>query len=181
MEVLAMKKTTDVFRIVREGKMELKADAKTVFPLLCPVREEDWIDGWSDICTIVYTDSGIAEEACVFETDIPLEGRAVWICSKYDADRAEIEYIKHIIGKAIIKWSMSVRDVSGGSFIYAVYNATGWGEKGAAYARHLGDKGIEQLFRNLEDDINNYVTNGKMKKRIINKATCHIKNHMNQK
>jgi len=63
-----MKKRNDVLRIVKEGVMQLNAGAKTVFPLLCPVKEDDWIDGWADVCTIVYTDSGIAEEACVFET-----------------------------------------------------------------------------------------------------------------
>lgn len=173
-----MKKRANVFRIVKQGTLELKADAKTVFPLLCPVKEDDWIDGWSDICTIVYTDSGIAEEACIFETDIPFEGHAVWICSKYDAEKTEIEYIKLIAGKAIIKWSMAVRDVPGGSNIYAVYNATGWGDKGEAFIRHLEEKGVRELFANLEDEINYYVTNGTMKKKFLSKAACHITGHM---
>jgi hypothetical protein len=164
MEV-AMKKRSDVFRIVREGTMELKAGAGTVFPLLCPVKEEDWIDGWSDVCTLIYTDSGIAEEACIFETGIPGEDSELWICSKYDPEKAEIEYIKHIAGTAIIKWSMAVRDVRGGSAIHAVYNATGWGGKGEAFIRHMAEKGIEQLFASLEQEINYYVTNGTMKKR----------------
>lgn len=163
-----MKKRSDVIRAVKKTVLELNADTKTVFPLLCPVREDDWIDGWSDICTIVYTDSGIAEEACVFETDAPLEGHSVWICSKYNAERTEIEYIKHIVGKAIVKLSMAVRGVPGGkSRIDAIYIATGWGEKGEAYVKHLADKGIMDMLNGLEDKINYYVANGSMKRNVI--------------
>lgn len=171
-----MKMRSDVARVVRNGVMKLNADAKTVFPLLCPVKEDDWIDGWADVCTIVYTDSGIAEEACVFETDIPLEGRALWICSKYDAANTEIEYIKHIIGKAVIKWHMAVRDVPGGkSKIDAVYNATGMGKEGTAYVKKLADKGIEELFHGLETQINYYAEHGEsMKRNVIEKAALHI-------
>jgi uncharacterized protein YndB with AHSA1/START domain len=37
-----------------------------VFPLLCPVREHDWIEGWS--AQIVFSRSGVAEAGCVFRT-----------------------------------------------------------------------------------------------------------------
>jgi hypothetical protein len=174
-----MKKRSDVLRIVKNGVMELNADAKTVFPLLCPVKEDDWIDGWADVCTIVYTDSGIAEEACVFETDIPGEGRALWICSKYDAANTEIEYIKHLIGKAIIKWRMAVRDLPDGkSKIEAVYNATGMGKEGTVYVKMLADKGIKELFRGLETQINYYIAHGeKIKRNLAEKAALHIHGH----
>lgn len=177
-----MKNRSDVLRVVRDGVMNLNADTKTVFPLLCPVVEDEWIEGWGDVCTIVYTDSGIAEEACVFETDIPLEGRSLWICSKYDAANTEIEYIKHIIGKAVIKWRMKVSDLPGGkSKIEAHYNATGMGKDGTAYVKHLADKGIDELFTGLEDKINYYVANGKKKPNIIAKAAIHVHGHITGK
>lgn len=163
-----MKTKPDVVRIVREASIELKAGAETVFPLLCPVKEADWIDGWEDICTLVYTISGIAEEACVFETDIPLEGRALWICSRYDAEHTQIEYIKHIIGKAIIQWGMDVRDLDGGrSEIHAVYNATSLGGEGRTFVEHLGEKGFAALMEGLQDTINYYIVHGRMKKKSL--------------
>jgi hypothetical protein len=174
-----MKTKKDTLRIVREASVELDAGAKTVFPLLCPVKEVDWIDGWEDICTLVYTDSGIAEEACVFETDIPLEGKALWICSRYDAAHTRIEYIKHIIGKAVIKWAMDVRDLPGGrSEIYARYNATSLSEEGRALVKDLGETGFLKLMDNIRDEINYYISNGKMKKNFIQKAACHIQGHL---
>lgn len=35
------------------------ASPEAIFPLLCPVREYDWIPGWD--CRLVYTESGLAE------------------------------------------------------------------------------------------------------------------------
>lgn len=173
-----MKYRSDVLRINKDASIELNAGAKIVFPLLCPVKEVEWIDGWEDICTIVYTDSGIAEEACVFETDIPLEGRALWICSMYDAENTSIEYIKHINGKAIIKWRMDVRDLTDGhSEIYAKYSATSLTKEGRAYVKDLEEKGFRDLMEGLKDKINYFIAHGKMKNNIIEKAACHIHGH----
>ena len=45
------------------------APAHRVFPLLCPVREPEWIPGWS--CELIHTASRLAEKGCVFRTDSP--------------------------------------------------------------------------------------------------------------
>ena len=42
------------------------AAPEKVFPLLCPVREADWIPGWQ--YELVYSESGVAELGCVFTT-----------------------------------------------------------------------------------------------------------------
>ncbi len=143
-------------RIVRKTAIPLKADAKTVFPLLCPVKELDWIKGWEDMCTLVYTESGIAEEACVFETDTPEEGVSLWICSHYDAAQCEITYIKHIIGKAVIKWDMVVRDTADGSAIDSVYNMTSFSEDGVAMVRDYDERYLDVLFEGIQKQINGY-------------------------
>lgn len=94
--------------MVRPLLLEYEARADEVFRLLCPVRENEWIPGWQEACKVLHTDSGIAEEGCVFTTYYPDEGRAVWLCSDYDPAAYRIEYIKHIEGKAIAKWQMRV-------------------------------------------------------------------------
>src|SRR5208283_1284485 len=49
-----------------------------VFPLLCPVREYEWFNDWK--CTMVYSESGVAENNCVFYTKMgfPLFKRQVF-------------------------------------------------------------------------------------------------------
>ncbi len=49
-------------RVSHTYTMTIAADAATIFPLLCPVREFDWIDVWS--CDVVYSESGVAELGC---------------------------------------------------------------------------------------------------------------------
>jgi hypothetical protein len=153
-----MKQKHDTLRIVKKATIALKADAKTVFALLCPVKEVDWIKGWEDICTLVYTDSGIAEEACVFETNVPGEGQSLWICSRYDAAKTEITYIKHTIGNAVIKWDMTVRDTADGSAINMVYNMTSLSKEGNSLVRDYDERYLAILFEGLQKQINDYVT-----------------------
>jgi hypothetical protein len=42
------------------------APPETVFPLLCPVREAEWVPEWK--FKTIYSQSGVAEDGCVFLT-----------------------------------------------------------------------------------------------------------------
>lgn len=69
-------------RVVREYKTVLPAGPEQVFPLLCPVREYEWIPPWR--CDLLYTQSGFAELGCVFRTDFADQwGPEVWVVSHY--------------------------------------------------------------------------------------------------
>jgi len=53
-------------RATQTYKQQLSASPGEVFPLLCPVRETEWADGW--LPERVITSSGVAERDCVFIT-----------------------------------------------------------------------------------------------------------------
>ena len=57
---------------------ELSGPPEEVFPLLCPVREYEWIADWR--CTMVHSVSGVAEHGCVFTRG---EGET-WITTRYE-------------------------------------------------------------------------------------------------
>lgn len=159
-----MQKNFEAIRIIKTHELKLCADARTVFPLLCPVKEIDWIDGWDEICRMIYTKSGIAEEGCIFETNNATEGKAIWICSKYDLDKTRIEYIKHIIDKLLIKLTMEVKDDSENkSSILMTYNVTGLTDEGNKSIKEHMEVGFPGLIQAIEEGINYYVSNGKMK------------------
>jgi hypothetical protein len=62
------------------------AAPEEVFVQLCPTREADWIPGWD--CELVYTESGYAEEHCVFRTDEScISGPGVWVMSHVEPPR----------------------------------------------------------------------------------------------
>src|SRR5215472_2179246 len=72
-----------------ELSYDVEAEPEAVFPLLCPVREYEWLDGWA--CEMVYSHSGFAEPGCVFRTlfgEVP----EVWHVNAYDPPR-RIEYL----------------------------------------------------------------------------------------
>ncbi len=58
------------------------APVHEVFPLLCPVREHDYIPRWQ--AEIVHLATGLAEQGGVFTTTSAGGGRDVWIISRYE-------------------------------------------------------------------------------------------------
>ena len=57
---------------------------ETIFPLLCPVREADWIPDWQ--AGIVSSRSGYAEARCLFCTG-PAEQETVWYTVGFEQNR----------------------------------------------------------------------------------------------
>lgn len=66
------------------------AEPAKVFPLLCPVREGDWVPGWQ--YRLVYSKSGYAELGCVFTTPNPDGSETAWICTRYEPESYAIDY-----------------------------------------------------------------------------------------
>ena len=88
-------------RIIKEAQLTIDADPGQVFPLLCPVREYEWIEIWQ--CRMIYSDSGFAENNCIFETDFPHNGGPeTWVVSHYEKDRG-IGFVRFTPGEKIIK------------------------------------------------------------------------------
>ncbi len=164
-----MKNNNKATRIIKTHKIKLNADAKTVFLLLCPAKEADWIEGWDKICNIIYTESGIAEEGCVFETNKQPEGKAIWICSHYNFNNTTIEYIKHVENKAIIKWKMEVKeDSQNASSILVNYNITGLTDEGNEYATNFMEVTFPIFMKSIEDGINHYIEKEKKENPTLN-------------
>ncbi len=72
---------TDRARVHFRATQHVDAEPQAIFPLLCPVREFDWIPVWD--CEIVYTESGVAEEGCVFQTESGDAGTDTWVISHH--------------------------------------------------------------------------------------------------
>ena len=72
-----------------ELSYEVSAEPEAVFPLLCPVREYEWLDGWT--CEMVYSQSGVAEAGCIFKTRFG-DPPETWQVNIYEPPR-RIEYL----------------------------------------------------------------------------------------
>ncbi len=80
-------------RVSRSYTQQLCAPPGEVFPLLCPVRETEWVNDWHP--RLVISESGRAEPGCIFVTPgVPQD--AVWLMTGYDAERFRLEIVKVI-------------------------------------------------------------------------------------
>jgi hypothetical protein len=64
--------------------MHIDAPVEDVFPLLCPVRENDWVIGWEEMTTLISSESGFAELGAVFQTQHPGEAAEAWVITQYE-------------------------------------------------------------------------------------------------
>lgn len=97
-------------RVVKEHRHRLAAPREKVFPLLCPVREYEWIATWS--CEMVHSRSGVAEDGCVFTTDFPAPGPATWVVSRYQPP-ASIGFVIFYPGLMTERLDLDLRALEG--------------------------------------------------------------------
>jgi hypothetical protein len=63
-------------RVSRTYTRKPIASPEAVLPLLCPVREADWIQGWNP--HLVVSASGVAERDCAFAARLADAIKAAW-------------------------------------------------------------------------------------------------------
>ena len=54
---------------------------ETLFSLLCPTTEYDWIPNWK--CELLHSNSGYAEYNAVFRTEF-FGPQEIWVCTRYE-------------------------------------------------------------------------------------------------
>jgi len=136
----------------------LPASPERVFPLLCPVREYDWIEGWR--CRMVHTGSGIAELDCVFRTD--RDGDSLWTVSRYEPSR-RIEFVITTDAVLLSRLEITLADEVGDRTVITwrrVYTAVGPG--GEARLDALTEEAFESRMQSLNRMLSHYLERGEM-------------------
>ena len=79
-------------RSISTYSRHISASPEKTFPLLCPVREYEWIESWKG--KLVHSNSGVAESDCVFtNTSFEAIGPETWTCSRYEPPH-RIDYVR---------------------------------------------------------------------------------------
>ena len=94
--------------IVRDHVHRIHGTPQEVFPLLCPVREDDWIEGWAERCVVVQTSSGVAEPGCVFLTTDPQHVDVTWIATRHEPADGVVEYVYVWPGEEVVTLTIAV-------------------------------------------------------------------------
>ena len=94
-------------RFERSGCFDVKGEMQDVFPLLCPALEYQWIPGWS--CTMLYSDSGVAEENAIFSTREMFGKKVLRTTITYEPNRF-IEYLLVMGQDGVVRLSITLEE-----------------------------------------------------------------------
>lgn len=145
------------YRVAHTYTQHLDAPPDRVFPLLCPVRECDWVNGWEP--RLVITESGVAEQDCIF-TIGPAGNEATWVVTLYEPP-CRIEFVKVTPGETV-GWIAIRLEQKGSAETLAevTYAYTALSERGRAVVDAFTLDHYEGFMREWEDELNHFLRTG---------------------
>ncbi len=148
-------------RIVRSYTQTIHAEPEAVFPLLCPVREAEWLAGWR--ARVIHAASGLAEKNGVYATVHPGEDDTVWMITQRDERLHTVEFVYFIPGSRVTRLNIAVLPAKGGnSQVEITYVHTGISEKGnREIAEHCAEDRFVRQMKHWEASMNHFLETGK--------------------
>jgi hypothetical protein len=146
-------------RVTRGYRQKINAPSSVVFPLLCPVREAEWLDGWN--YRLVYSESGFAEEGCVFTSSQTGEKDTIWLITKRDEGNKEIEFSRITPESRVAKLNISVEDIDcENSLVHITYTYTALNESGNKFIDEFTQAKFNKSMKFWEDSMNHFLMTG---------------------
>jgi len=145
-------------RVSRSYTQSLCRPPDEVFPLLCPVREAEWVNGWHP--TLVLAESGVAEPGCIFVTEgVPED--AIWIMTEFDSERHRVAILKIIPGVVVGDITVRLRpDGNGTSFADITYAYTALSDYGEQMLDGFTEEHFVSFMETWEKELNYFLTTG---------------------
>jgi hypothetical protein len=144
-------------RVIRSYIQHLDAAPADVFPLLCPVREADWIEGWDPL--LVISNSGLAEADCVFITAND-PGTAIWYITRHEPEAGFVEMIKITPTETACRLSIQLRSVGDGCEATVTYSHTSLGPEGDRFISSFTEEHYRQFMKDWEARMNHFLATG---------------------
>ena len=145
-------------RAMHSYVQHLVAGPERVFPLLCPVREADWIEGWAPLQVI--SAGGRAEHDCVFVTAAE-PADAIWYITRHEAGAGFVEMLKITPGVTACRLSIQLLATTRGCDATVTYLHTSLGTPaGDAFIAAFTADYYGQFMRDWEDRLNHYLATG---------------------
>lgn len=152
------------WRKVFNYQQEHPFPASRVFPLLCPERQKEWLDGWD--YEMIYSKSGLIEKDCVFVTPHSGNGIDTWTVTAYSIPERFIEYVSFCKGEYVLKIQIQVEASSEKRAIsYISYTFTSLNEKRAEIVDTFYEEFFQKSMKKWEKSINYYLANNQVLRR----------------
>ena len=144
-------------RRIFEYSANIAGPPDKVFPLLCPVLEYDWLDGWE--AKVIYTKSGVAELGGVFKTYHHLG--ETWVVTQYDP----MSHVQYTVfsGQAVMVIDVRVLpDGAGGWKIHWQRTYTPTTIIGASSIAAYDENEIQLEMKTIHIGLQHYLTTGEV-------------------
>ena len=140
---------------------EYTHSVQEVFPLLCPVREYEYLPAWD--CDLVYLDTGFIEEGGVFTTEFPQDGddKDVWVVSKYVLNKI-IQFVRINTLRAIIYNIEVCSNKPAGTKLSWEQIITGLTPEGNKYVEALREEDFVDRLHGMEKLLQHYLDSGEV-------------------
>jgi hypothetical protein len=144
-------------RVSRTYTQHLAGTPETVFPLLCPVREADWIEGWNP--DLVVSATGVAEADCVFTTAAP-PAPAIWYVTRHEPHNGFVEMVKITPSVTACRLTIQLAPAPCGCSAQVTYTHTSLGAAGDAFVEAFTDAHYLTFMQDWEARLNHYLRTG---------------------
>jgi len=145
----------DPVRVRRNYTQKLRGKPADVFPLLCPVREREWAEGWDPIA--VYSTSGIAERDCVFTTG-EKNPESFWVITGFDPLNFRLEILKITPGMTVARINIHLKEnESGNTDAEIVYLYTAISPQGEGFVKEYSQQFFDGFMQFSESALNSFL------------------------
>lgn len=147
-------------RAIWKYTQAIEAPPATVFPLLCPVREAEWLDGWR--YELVYSESGLVEPGCVFTTPGDHgEADTVWVVTRHDRAALRVEFARFTPENRVCTLAIRIEaDGTQRSRVHITYVYTGLTETGDRFVEAFGEDAFLRAVQFWEKAMNHFLATG---------------------
>jgi hypothetical protein len=140
--------------IVLTANMFLPYQPADIYPLLCPVREYEWIDGWK--CDMVKSESGVNEKGCIFRTNFDgFGGPEIWVTSVYEPNE-RLEFVR-TSPDLVTLYEIELNPVAGGTNLTWSQYVTALNENGNLLLEKRDPKQYNEMIKSLETKLDVYL------------------------
>jgi hypothetical protein len=149
-------------RVSRSYTQHLDAPPEDVFPLICPVREKEWLEGWE--YQMVYSESGLAEQGCMFKTQLHGQPETIWTITRHDEAEGVVEFWRVTPGVVATILLVKLEPAGEGKALaHVTYTFTGLSEHGNHYIEHHhGEQAFMDMMTWWEKSMNHFLGTGEL-------------------
>jgi hypothetical protein len=141
-------------RATHTYRQRLDAVPAKVFPLLCPVRETEWANGW--LPDLVISSSGVAEPDCVFTTPNKLASD-IWYITRHEPEKFFVEMLKISPGTTACRLNVQLSEEGAGCIADVTYVHTSLGPAGDEFVAKFTAEYYEKFMQAWEKELNHFL------------------------